>query len=65
MTSVDAPSVDFLLNESGRFFFATADVVIAKNTYISGEYAFGVRRGDHVYNEEYSNSWAFAINYEF
>ena len=65
MTSVDAPSVDYLLNENGRFFFATADVVIAKNTYISGEYAFGVRKGEHVYNEEYSNSWAFAINYEF
>ena len=65
MTSVDVPSVDYLLNENGRFFFATADVVIAKNTYISGEYAFGVRKGEHVYNEEYSNSWAFAINYEF
>ncbi len=65
MTGTQAPSVGRLLMENGHFWLATGDVVVAKNTYVHGEYAFGAKRDEDLYTKEYGGSWTLSLNYKF
>ena len=65
MTGADAPSVDRLLMESGRFWLASGDVALAKNTYLHGEYAFGAKASEDKKSDQYANSWMLSLNYVF
>ena len=51
-----------LLNANGHFWLATADVAVAKNTYVHGEYAFSSKDDD---TQEGHNSWTLSLNYKF
>ena len=65
MTGAQAPSVDRLFMENGRFWLASGDVVLAKNTYVHGEYAFGAKASEKGKTDEYGNSWTLSLNYKF
>ena len=65
MTGAEAPTVDRLLMENGHFWLATGDVVLAKNTYLHGEYAFGAKKEEAYYSKEYGDSWTLSLNYKF
>ena len=65
MTGTQAPTVSRLLMENGHFWLATGDVVLAKNTYVHGEYAFGAKKDGVYYSKEYGDSWTLSLNYKF
>ena len=65
MTGAQAPSIDRLFMENGHFWLASGDVVLAKNTYVHGEYAFGAKAAEKGKTDEYSNSWTLSLNYKF
>ncbi len=65
MTGAQAPSIDRLFMENGRFWLASGDVVVAKNTYVHGEYAFGAKASEKGKTDEYGNSWTLSLNYKF
>ncbi len=67
MTGGEAPSMDYLYLYGGHFWLASADVAIAKNTYLHGEYAFGASADGtkEVSLGEYGNSWVLSLNYKF
>ena len=67
MTGGEAPSMDVLLMSDGHFWLASADVALAKNTYLHGEYAFGTSADNNSGASigEYGNSWVLSLNYEF
>ena len=65
MTGTQAPTVGRLLSENGHFWLATGDVVVAKNTYVHGEYAFGAKKDEGNHSEEYGSSWTLSLNYKF
>ncbi len=53
---------DKLLSRNGHFWLASGDVVVAKNTYVHGEYAFASKDDD---NDKGYNSWTLSLNYKF
>ena len=61
-TGLQLLTADALLGLSGHFWLATGDVVVAKNTYIHGEYAFSSKL-DNL--DENANSWTLSLNYKF
>ena len=65
MTGAQASTVDRLLMENGHFWLASGDVVVAKNTYVHGEYAFGAKKDGVYYSKEYADSWTLSLNYKF
>ena len=67
MTGGEAPSMDYLYMQNGHFWLASADVAVAKNTYLHGEYAFGTKhdKEDSEHFLEAGNSWVLSLNYEF
>ena len=65
MTGVEAPSVNDLFMNDGHFWLATADVALAKNTYLHGEYAFGSKADADQKPDGYANSWVLSLNYAF
>ena len=67
MTGGEAPSMDYLYLLNGHFWLASADVALAKNTYLHGEYAFGTSGGYYTDARvgEYGNSWVLSLNYKF
>ena len=66
MTGGEAMTMNYLLMQDGHFWLASADVALAKNTYLHGEYAFGAKHdSDKVYFGEAGNSWVVSLNYEF
>ena len=65
MTGAQAPTMDRLLAENGHFWLASGDVVVAKNTYVHGEYAFGAKKDGVYYSKEYADSWTLSLNYKF
>ncbi len=66
MTGGEAPTMDYLYMQNGHFWLASADVAVAKNTYLHGEYAFGAKHdSDKPYFGEAGNSWVLSLNYEF
>ncbi len=65
MTGLQLPTADSLLGSDGHFWLATGDVVLAKNTYLHGEYAFGAKKDEVNYSKEYGSSWTLSLNYKF
>ncbi len=69
MTGLQLPTANSLLGTDGRFWLVTGDVVLAKNTYLHGEYAFSSKLADNAKtttnNELYANSWTLSLNYKF
>ncbi len=65
MTGTQATTIGRLLMENGHFWLATGDVVLAKNTYVHGEYAFGAKKDEAYYSGEYGDSWTLSLNYKF
>ncbi len=65
MAGAQVSTIDYLLAESGHFWLATGDVVLAKNTYLHGEYAFGAKKDEVNYSKEYGSSWTLSLNYKF
>ena len=61
-TGLQLLTADALLGLNGHFWLATGDVVVAKNTYIHGEYAFSSKL-DNL--DENANSWTLSLNYKF
>ena len=51
-----------LLNVDSKFWLANADVVLAKNVRLHGEYAFNVKRDDSV---DYDDLATVSLNYNF
>ena len=51
-----------LLNVDSKFWLANADVVLAKNVRIHGEYAFNVKTDDNV---DYDDLATVSLNYNF
>lgn len=51
-----------LLNVDSKFWLANADVVLAKNIRLHGEYAFNVKTGDSV---DYDDLATVSLNYNF
>ena len=51
-----------LLNVDSKFWLANADVVLAKNVYLHGEYAFNVKTDDSV---DYDDLATVSLNYNF
>ena len=51
-----------LLDANGHFWLATADVAVAKNTYVHGEYAFSSKNDD---TDKSANAWTLSLNYKF
>ncbi len=68
MTGIEVPTCDALFGTDGHFWLASAEVALAKNTYLHGEYAFGAKKNDdakyNVYGP-YANSWMLSLNYVF
>ncbi len=69
MTGLQLPTADSLLGIDGHFWLATGDVVLAKNTYLHGEYAFAAKQDDNAkgnaFNDTYGSSWTLSLNYKF
>ena len=69
MTGLQLPTANSLLGADGRFWLVSGDVVLAKNTYLHGEYAFSSKLADNAKtttnNEAYANSWTLSLNYKF
>ncbi len=69
MTGLQIPTADKLLGTDGRFWLVSGDVVLAKNTYLHGEYAFSSKLADSekstTNNDAYANSWTLSLNYKF
>ena len=51
-----------LLNVDSKFWLANADVVLAKNVRLHGEYAFNVKTDDNV---DYDDLATVSLNYDF
>ncbi len=64
MTGLQVPTADYLLGQNGHFWLATGDVVVAKNTYVHGEYAFS-SKNDDAKKSAGINSWTLSLNYKF
>ncbi len=68
MTGLQIPTADVLLGADGRFWLVSGDVVLAKNTYLHGEYAFSSKLADNAESTAigaYANSWTLSLNYKF
>ena len=52
-----------LLDADGHFWLATADVAVAQNTYVHGEYAFGHSLDND--KDDKANGWTLSLNYKF
>ena len=56
---------DALFDKNGHFWLATGDVVVAKNTYVHGEYAFSHGLDNNDEGNKKGNSWTLSLNYKF
>ncbi len=65
MTGSDMASLSRLFMENGHFWLASANVALAKNTYLHGEYAFGSKLDEDVHSNDYANCWTLSLNYIF
>ena len=54
--------MDSLLASDSHFWLASGDVVLAKNTYLHGEYAFASKLEN---TDNSANSWTLSLNYKF
>ena len=61
-TGLQLPTADLLLAGNGHFWLASGDVVVAKNTYVHGEYAFSAKNDD---TSKVYNAWTLSLNYKF
>ena len=65
-TGLQVPTADALLWTNGHFWLASGDVVVAKNTYFHGEYAFSSKVDNRNHNTNLgANSWTLSLNYKF
>ncbi len=53
-----------MFEQDGSFWLATADVVLMKNLYLHGEYAFAYDR-DHSSDSDFDDAWELALIYKF
>ena len=60
-SSLDVMKTKDLFDTDGRLFLANADVTLAKNTYLHGEYIFGSKNDAGVS----ADGWALSMNYKF
>lgn len=69
MSGLETQTIEGLLSNRGRFWLVTADVALAKNTYLHGEYAFAAKGDwgdmDAMHVDPCGNSWALSLNYKF
>ncbi len=61
-TGTQLNSIGALLRYDSHFWLASGDVVLAKNTYLHGEYAFASKFDN---TDEGANSWTLSLNYKF
>ncbi len=61
-TGLQLLSADALLGNDSHFWLASGDVVVAKNTYVHGEYAFSSKI-DNM--DKSASSWTLSLNYKF
>ena len=60
-SSLDVMKTKDLFDTDGRLFLANADVTLAKNMYLHGEYIFGSKNDAGVS----ADGWALSMNYKF
>ena len=60
-SSLDVMKTKDLFDTDGRLFLANADVTLAKNAYLHGEYIFGSKNDAGVS----ADGWALSMNYKF
>ena len=61
-TGTQLKSIGALLASDSHFWLASGDVVVAKNTYVHGEYAFASKFDK---TDKGANSWTLSLNYKF
>jgi hypothetical protein len=65
MLGCEAPTMDYLCMQDGRFWLLTGDVTLAPNVVLHGEYAFDSKADSEWTVGEYGDSWSLSLYYLF